>query len=84
MVQQQQPDQLAQALIRQLQGSPKDLEARNTQSRLTFAAMISASRSNCNCEASRILRRALDAFYDDAMKDVPAESTPAHPELVEG
>jgi len=84
MVQQQQAEQLLRALTGQAQSTPSDLEARTTQSRLTFAATIIAGRSNCSCEPCLLLRRALDTLLGDAMKEVSVESKPAPAELVEG
>ena len=84
MTQQQQPEQLARALISQLQGSPRDLESRATQSRLTFKAMIAAIRNNCDCEPCQLLRQALEALLAEPQEGIPPVSKPALPEAIEG
>lgn len=69
----------AQALVRQLMASGQpdmaDLESRARQGRLSFAATISAMRSNCQCEACGFLRQAIDVLLADAKKEVSPVAT---------
>jgi hypothetical protein len=70
MVQPAQLGPLVQALSSQLGISPQDLEERGRQSRLTMAATVAAARSNCDCEACRLLRQFSDKLVGDALREV--------------
>lgn len=69
-------NQLLQQLAGQVPVSSDDLEARARQGRLTFAATIAASRSDCQCEPCQLLRKALDGLLADARKDIAIDSPP--------
>ena len=92
MVHPAQPDQLLRRLSQELGVNPQELQERARQSKLGYAATMAAVRSNCGCDACRLLRRSVDALVDEAMQEitppaavVPAGPVaPARPEPVEG
>jgi hypothetical protein len=84
MVQQGQPDQLLRVLSSQLGVSPQDLEDRARQSRLGYAATMSAVQGRCNCDACRLLRAAAGKLVQDALKEAIPLAVSAPPEPVEG
>lgn len=84
MVQQAQPDQLLRALSSQLGVNPQELETRARQSRLGYAATMAAVRSNCGCDACKLLRQTVDSLVEDAMKEITPPPRSVQAEPVEG
>lgn len=84
MVQPQQVPPLLERLVSEASAPPQDAGARGRQSKLTFAATIIASRSNCACEPCRLLRATLDNLIADARQEIATDVSPAPPATVEG
>ena len=55
------------------------LDGRSQASRFVSLATMAAARSDCECDASRLLRRAVDISMGDAMKELEADAPSNNP-----
>ena len=57
------------------------LDGRSRAARFVSLATMAAARDKCECDASRLLRRAVDISMEDALKelepDAPGDDPPA-------
>ncbi len=84
MVNQAQPAALLRALSSQLGVSPEELKEQGRQSRLTLAATIAATGSNCQCDPCRLLRQHSAKIVRDAIQEISPPAVAAPLETVEG